>query len=233
MFILNLFKHNSILSIIMSAVAENDSTPRFIYWGLTARAQEAMLMLDAAKIDYVWDKDTANKWKSETDSPKENMPFGQLPVLMHNDMQIAQSGTIARYCAALSSLLSDKIQEQVLSDMLHEHSNDIFTMFAKAKYAGDDFAQKVAWERVKGKDFPEKLKWLVKLLGDKTFFSGDLVQAGDVSVFSVLNLAFNAGLTNCLDDFPTLLSHYNAVSRIGNIPKYLEANHPPYFVVPK
>ena len=217
----------------MSAVADNNATPTFIYWGLAARGQESMLMLDAAKIDYVWDKDTANKWKSETESPKENMPFGQLPVLRHNGMQIAQSGTIARYCAALSSLLSDKIEEQVLSDMLHEHSNDIYNMFAKAKYAGDEFAQKVAWERVKGKDLPEKFKWLVKLLGDKTFFSGDLVQAGDISVFSIINLAFKAGLTNCLDNFPTLLSHYNAVSRIGNIPKYIEANHAPYFVVPK
>jgi glutathione S-transferase len=217
----------------MSAVAENNATPTFVYWGLAARAQESMLMLDAAKIDYVWDKDTANKWKSETESPKENMPFGQLPVLRHNGMQIAQSGTITRYCAALSSLLSDKIEEQVLSDMLHEHCNDIFTCFAKAKYAGDDFAQKVAWERVKGKDLPEKLKWLVKLLGDKTFFSGDKVQAGDISVFSILNIAFKAGLDNCLDDFPTLLSHYNAVSRIGNIPKYIEAEHPAYIVVPK
>ena len=117
--------------------------------------------------------------------------------------------------------------------MLHEHCNDIFTCFAKAKYAGDDFAQKVAWERVKGKDLPEKLKWLVKLLGDKTFFSGDKVQAGDISVFSILNIAFKAGLENCLDDFPTLLSHYNAVSRIGNIPRYIEAEHPAYIVVPK
>ncbi len=217
----------------MSNFTENDSTPRFIYWNVAARAQEAMLMLDAAKIDYVWDTDTADKWKSETESPKENMPFGQLPVLMHNDMQIAQSGTITRYCAALSSLLSDKIEEQVLSDMLHEHCNDIFTCFAKAKYAGDDFAQKVAWERVKGKDLPEKLKWLVKLLGDKTFFSGDKVQAGDISVFNIINIAFKAGLITCLDDYPTLLSHYNAVGRIGNIPKFIEADHPAYIVVPK
>ena len=217
----------------MSAVADNDSTPRFIYWGLTARAQEAMLMLDAAKIDYLWDKDTANKWKSETDSPKENMPFGQLPVLMHNKMQIAQSGTIARYCAALSSLLSDKIQEQVLSDMLHEHCNDIYNMFAKAKYSGDDFAQKISWQRVKEVQLPEKLNYLVKLLGDKQFFSGDLIQAGDISVFSILNLAMNAGLTECLKNFPTLQTHYNYISRIGNIPKYLEAGHGSYFKVPQ
>lgn len=217
----------------MSSITSNDQTPRFVYWKFAARSQESMLMLDAAKIEYLWDDEPANLWSSETKSPKENMPFGQLPVLMHNGMVVAQSGTMTRYCSALSSLLPDKIEEQILSDMLHEHSNDIFSCLAKAKYSGDDFAQKVAWERVKAKDLPEKLKWLVKLLGDNTFFAGDELQAGDISVFSVLNIAFKAGLDNCLDNFPTLLSHYNTVSQIGNIPKYIEANYPPYIVVPK
>ena len=67
----------------------------------------------------------------------------------------------------------------------------------------------------------------------KQIYTWGKVQAGDIAVFNVLNIAFKAGLDNCLDDFPTLLSHYNAVSRIGNIPKYIEANTPAYIVVPK
>ena len=51
---------------------------------------------------------------------------------------------MTRYCAALSTLLSDNIKDQVLSDMLHEHCNDIYNLFVKAKYSGDDFAQKIA-----------------------------------------------------------------------------------------
>ncbi|RZD40951.1 MAG: hypothetical protein CXT73_05865 [Methanobacteriota archaeon] len=216
----------------MSVIVDNDSTPRFVYWKIAARAQEAMLMLDAAEINYVWDEEPAKRWKEE-DSTKQNMPFGQLPVLFHNGIAIAQSGTMTRYCAALSNLISDKIEEQILSDMIHEHTNDIYSMFAKAKYSGDDFAQKVAWERVKANDLPQKLQWLIKLLGNKTFFSGDTVQASDISVFSIINLSFNAGLTNCLDEYPTLLNHYNTVARIGNIPKYIEADHGSYFQVPQ
>ena len=215
----------------MSVIVDNDATHRFIYWKLAARAQEAMLMLDAANIKYVWDDEPAKRWKSETDSPKKNMPFGQLPVLMHNNMQIAQSGTMARYCAALSSLLSEEIKDQVTSDMVHEHCNDIYNLFAKAKYSGDDLAQKISWQRVKEVQLPEKLTHIVKLLGDKNFLCGDLVQAGDISLFSILNLAMNAGLTECLKNFPTLQNHYNQVSRIGNIPKYLEAGHGAYFKV--
>lgn len=216
----------------MSVIVDNDSTPRFVYWKLAARAQEAMLMLDAAKIDYVWDDEPAKRWK-EKDSPKNSMPFGQLPVLFHNGLCIPQSGTMVRYCAALSSLLSEDIKEQVTSDMIHEHCNDIYNMFAKAKYSGDDFAQKISWQRVKEVQLPEKLNYLVKLLGDKQFFSGQLIQAGDISVFSILNLALNAGLTDCLNSFPTLQNHYNYISRIGNIPKYLEAGHGSYFKVPQ
>ena len=61
----------------MSIIVDNDSTPRFVYWKIAARTQEAMLMLDAAKIEYVWDDERKNK--KEEDSPKKSMPFGQLP----------------------------------------------------------------------------------------------------------------------------------------------------------
>ena len=58
----------------------DQNAPRFIYWKLATRAQAPMLMLRAANINYVWDDQTANTWPK----PKENMPFGQLPVLVHN-----------------------------------------------------------------------------------------------------------------------------------------------------
>tara|TARA_B110000444_G_scaffold248124_1_gene271633 strand:+ start:2898 stop:3548 length:651 start_codon:yes stop_codon:yes gene_type:complete len=216
----------------MSVIVDNDSTPRFVYWKLAARTQEAMLMLNAAKIECVWDDEPAKRWKEE-DSPKKSMPFGQLPVLFHNGLCIPQSGTMTRYCSALSNLLSDNIKDQVLSDMLHEHCNDIYNLFVKAKYSGDDFAQKIAWQRVKEVQLPEKLTYLSKLLAEQSLFSGNLIQAGDISVFSIINLAMNAGLTNCLKDFPNLQTHYNYISRVGNIPKYLEAGHGSYFKVPQ
>ena len=58
----------------MSVIVDNDSTPRFVYWKIAARSQEAMLMLDAAKIEYVWDDEPTKRWKEE-DSLKKSLNF--------------------------------------------------------------------------------------------------------------------------------------------------------------
>ena len=162
----------------------SDAPITFIYWKLAARGQAPMLMLHAANIEYTWDSPPEN-FKEH----KKDYPFGQLPCMTHNGKTIAQSGTMARYCANLSTLMPDDISYQLDADMLMEFSNDIFTLFAKAKYAGDDLAQQVAWTRVKNTQLPEKLNYLVKFLGEKPFFSSDVVHAGDVAIFSVLNLS--------------------------------------------
>jgi len=196
----------------------------FIYWKLAARAQAPMLMCHAANIEYTWEAPPEN-FKEH----KQNYPFGQLPCLKHNGKIIAQSGTITRYCANLSSLMPDEISKQLDADMLIEFSNDIQALFAKAKYAGDDLAQQVAWTRVKKTQLPEKLDYLVKFIGEKAFFSGDTIHAGDVAIFSILNLAIEAGI-DWSADYPTLSAHYNRVKKVGSINKYLENKPKPYFV---
>lgn len=201
-----------------------DAPITFIYWKLAARGQTPMLMLHAANIDYTWETPPEN-FKEH----KKDYPFGQLPCITHNGKTIAQSGTISRYCAHLSTLMPDDISHQLDADMLMEFSNDIFGLFAKAKYAGDDLAQQVGWQRVKTKQLPEKLDYLVKFLGDKPFFSGDTVHAGDVAIFSVLNLAIEAGV-DWTPSYPTLNAHYERVKNMGSINKYLENKPNPYFV---
>ena len=202
----------------------SESPLKFVYWKVAARAQTAMLMCHAANIDYIWEVPPED-WKSV----KNNYPFGQLPCLKHHDKMIAQSGTMSRYCAHLSTLMPEDIFKQLDADMLMEFSNDIYNLFVKAKYAGDDLAQQVGWQRVKTKQLPEKLDYLVKFLGEKAFFSGEEVHAGDIAIFSILNLAFEAGI-DWTSNYPTLSAHYNRVKEIGSIKKYLENKPKPYFV---
>ena len=204
---------------------ESNSPLKFYYWKVAARAQAPMLMCHAANIDYEWEEPSEN-WKEE----KGNYPFGQLPCLKHNGKMIAQSGTMTRYCANLSSLMPENIEHQLDADMLIEFSNDIFSLFSKAKYSGDELHQQVAWQRVEKKQLPEKLDYLVKFLDNKTFFSGDTIHAGDVAIFSVLNLATRAGV-KWEENYPTIKSHYDRVKTIGTIEKYLEAQYKPYFTV--
>lgn len=211
----------------MSAIINNEK-PRFVYWGLNARAQMSMLMLRSANVEYIWDTDMANTWPE----PKHRMPFGQLPVLFHNDLVVAQSGSIARYCAKLSNIWPENIKDNVRADMLMEQAEDIFTLFAKAKYAGDENAERKAWEEVKSTKLPVKLNSLVKLLSDKKYFSGNTYNAGDVAIFSTMFLMVQAGLGDMLSQYPTLQSHYDSVMELGSIKAFVEGGDKAYFKVP-
>ena len=202
-----------------------ESVPIFVYWKINSRAQTSMLLLHAGNKKYTWDYATANTWPS----PKEKMPFGQLPVLYHNGITIPQSGTMARYCSSLAGLVPGSDKDSVMSDMLMEHSNDIFNLFSKAKYSGDEEKQRESWIAIRDKKLPKMLRYLAKLLGDKQYFTGSRLCAGDVAVFSVLNLALRAGLKGCLNNYPTLRDHYKKVTNVGTVRNFLEANYPTYY----
>ena len=200
-----------------------NNQPIFIYWDFNARAQMGMLMLHAGNIDYIWDYDKANTWPSF----KQYMPFGKLPVLYHNDLIISHSNTIARYCANLSKLIPNNKKDYVLSDMLVEHCEEIYNIFLKAHNLSPS---KKLWIKVENNILPVKLIYLSKLLKNNNFFSGDNYYMGDIAVFSIIYLAIQAGLTKCLDVFPTLRNHYKKVLNIGTIKSFVNANHKSYFI---
>ena len=203
--------------------------PTFIYWKLVARGQLPMLLLHAGNVSYTWDDATANAWPAA----KNEQPFGQLPVLLHNGRRLAQSGTIARYCARVAGLWPTTEDAWLRADMLIEHCRDIFNMMAKAKYAGDVPAQRKAWKEIAEKKYPEHVDWLVKMLGDNDYFGGERPNAGDVAVFSVLNVAERAGIQCPLSNYPTLVEHSKRVMQLGTINEYLAAAHSVYLQVPE
>ena len=64
---------------------------------------------------------------------KNDMPFGQLPVMVLNGKVIAKTISINKFIQYLWPQTTKWLQY----DMIMEHSNDIFNMFGKAKYSGD------------------------------------------------------------------------------------------------
>ena len=180
---------------------------KFVYWNVAARAQPAMLMLNAANIDYEWDYETANKWPES----KPNMPFNQLPVIYdENDTIIAQSGTITRYCAKIAKLLPDMALSCAKTEMIMDQTNDIYNLMVKCKYAGDDTAQENAWKEFKEKQLHEKLIPLNNLLTNK-FYGGQIPDAADICVFSIINLIVRSGIKDCLMQYKKLYDHYNEI----------------------
>ncbi len=200
--------------------------PKFVYWRAASRAQNAMLMFHTASKEYDWDSETANKWP-ET---KSVMPFGQLPVFYDSDNNlIAQSNAITRYCAKICGLMPNMPLECAKVDMIIEQTNDIFNLMAKCKYAGDEKAVVNAWKEFNEKKMHDKLLPLNGMLQDN-YYGGNTPNAGDVCVFSVINLIVKAGIKECLVTYPKLYDHYKRMIEHGTIKEYLISNVPVYFV---
>ena len=200
----------------------SNTTPTFIYWRVASRAHLPMLLLAAGDVSYKLDAETANSWPSK----KEEMPFGQLPVLQHNEMTLGQSGAIARYCAKLAGLMPKSDSEYAVVDSVMEQCVDVFNSMVKAKYCQGD--KENAWKLFEN-ELLQKMNWVNKMLEEKNtkYFGGDKVNAADVSVFAVLNLVEKAGIT--LPKWTHLASLYEDVGSMPSVLKYLAENYPPYF----
>lgn len=204
-------------------MSDIDRTPTLIYWKVASRGQLPLLLLSAGNVKYNYDDATANAWPAK----KEEMPFGQLPVLKVGDTLIAQSGAIARYCAKISGLMPTDDLEMATVDAVMEQCNDVFNSMAKAKYS--TLPPKEAWKTFKHEVLPQKIERINGMLkaSGKAFFGGEKPNAADISIFSVLNLVEKAGIT--LPEWSHVTPLYAAVASVGNIPTYLEQNYSPYF----
>ena len=96
--------------------------PKLVYWKLHGRSDFCQAMLYAGDIEYDVDADTANTWPSF----KADTPFGQMPILKHGDLTLAQGGALTRYCARLAGLYPEDIVEASVCDMYLEEMMDIF-----------------------------------------------------------------------------------------------------------
>ena len=83
----------------------------------------------AGNIEYDLDTDTANAWPAS----KESTPFGQIPVLKHGGLTLAQGGALNRYCARLAGLYPQGIVEASICDMYLEEMMDIFSGLFKVR----------------------------------------------------------------------------------------------------
>ncbi len=77
-----------------------------------------------------WDQETANAWPAS----KEQTVFGQVPHLVHGELQVSQSMAIVRYLSRKTGLEGDSDEDYAVSEMLLEEFNDLYTILAKVRY---------------------------------------------------------------------------------------------------
>lgn len=194
--------------------------PKLIYWKLHGRSDFCQAMLYAGDIEYDVDTDTANTWPSF----KADTPFGQVPILKHGELTLAQGGALTRYCARLAGLYPEDIVEASVCDMYLEEMMDIFGALFKAKNAADKEAKLAAWKMLETEHLPKHYGLLEKnlLQSSKPFLGGDAPNASDVAFFAVNNLYAKAGLDveGVLSGVPTLKAALEGTLSLGSLKNF-------------
>lgn len=183
---------------------------RITYFDLKARALFPMLVAEVGGIEYEWKKVAMEDWASL----KGNTPFGQLPILEHGDIVVAQSSALASYIGRLAGMLGTEDADFAVSQMLVAQYEDMMNAMAKCYYSSN-----------KAADMEEYLS--VKLPGDlgkvERLVSGGFTNErtiGELAIFAFLNIIQDLK-PDALEAFPALSAFYKHLAASPKVASYL------------
>jgi len=186
------------------------SKPVLTYFSGRGRAETSRLIFAEAGVDY------EDVRVNDHSSLIPSLPFGQLPVLDHNGVRIAQSVAIARYLAKLYGLYGKTAIEGAQADMIVDGFIDLNSSPNKTDEEKAKF-QSTA--------LPKWLGHFEKILGSnhegKGFFVGDSITYADILSFNLLGNYTKAN-ASCLDNTPLLKAHYKRIGDRPNIKAWVE-----------
>ena len=203
-----------------AAVSGGGEKPKLFYWGLKARGQLPIWILEAGGVEYEWEKDPGDF--------KTYATFGQLPFLTHGETNVAQSMAITRYCSKLAGLEgTDK--DWTTSEIMLEEQNDLFDLFVAAKYRHAEPDSIAAWVECMEVKLPAQFATLEGLVSESGFF-GSKMCAGDIGIASMMNFALDHAFD--FSPYPKLSALHGAVCALPGIAKHLKTDAPSVYFTP-
>jgi len=201
------------------------SKPTLVYWELCGRGDIAKCLFYAGNIDYELDTENANSWPAY----KDQCPFGQIPVLKHGSLTLAQGGAINRYVARLGGLYPVDPTEASKCDMMMEECMEIFGGLFKAKNASGEEAKLAEWAKLKDEFLPKHFAYLEKILEDSgtPFLGGDKPNAADVAFYAVYGVYDHAGMgaAEVLQNYPKLSGACEGAKTLGKLAEFQREGH--------
>jgi len=203
----------------MAAVEHKQhSKPKLTYFDGRGLAEVARLLLHDAGVDFEDVRITRETFDQLKASG--SLPYGQVPILEHNNSKIAQSNSIYRYLAReygymgsnnVEAALIDSILEALASD-LRPHLRSLWNEKDEAKKAElKDKLTKEVFPRWVG-HFEDMLK---HNHGGQGFIVGDKISLGDIALYYFF--------TSMAKDYPNVLEHApllrGLVDRVAQRPK--------------
>ncbi|KAJ4459703.1 putative charged multivesicular body protein 6 [Paratrimastix pyriformis] len=178
--------------------------PRLTYFDGRGRAEPIRMIFAEAGVEYDDHRIQRETWASM----KSTMPFGQLPVLHIDGVDIAQSMAALRYAARKYDLMpTDPIQAGTC-DMISEAIEDITVQLSRLTHNPN--ATDAEKAKYKDETLPTWLRYFDALLGSKQYLVGDSCTYADIALFNFLHDSIHH--PEVLETFPRLVDFKNRMA---------------------
>jgi glutathione S-transferase len=196
---------------------------KLTYFNLRARGEPARLILEQAGAEY---EDHRIESPFVDVAPwvayKPSTPYGQLPVLCDDGVEIAQSMTIARYCAAKHGLAGSNALENAQMDEVVDGISEATEKQYNAFLFEKDEAKKAELQKKFNEDvLPTLFKNLEKRLGER---GGEYMAANKLSWADMILYNFAAELPDkeVIKGYSQLDALFNKVANLPKIKSWVE-----------
>ncbi|XP_071082970.1 probable glutathione S-transferase 5 [Haliotis cracherodii] len=162
------------------------------------------------------------RWTRETfQTEKQNLLFGQIPVLEVDGKQYAQSMAIAGFLAREFGFHGKTSVEQMEVDQVIGIINDIFSALIKQFHEQDEEKKADIIKQNNETTFPKFVSFFEKILKNNNtgFYVGDKLGFADVAAFDILS-KIEAGIN--MDDFPLAKANKEKVASNERVAKWLQ-----------
>lgn len=194
---------------------------KLIYFNVRARAEIVRILFAAAGVKYEDVRYESPEWaKVKSTVPT---PFGQLPVLEVDGVQLCQSRAIARYLAGQFGFAGETALDKARVDMIVDCLEDLMGPSIEILHENDETRKAVQLEKFTKETLPAAWKSLEKLLkannGGDSYLVGNKITLADIAFADQITWLGGIGINVSLDDSPKLKA---LKERVESVPKIAE-----------
>lgn len=193
-----------------------------VYFNARGLAEIARLMFAAAGVEYEDKRITKEDWVEM----KEQMPFGQVPILHVDDDVIFQSNAINRYLAREFGFYGDSNIEAARIDSICECWRDVLECIFRFMREEDSEIKEKLRDLAVTKIIPGFLTLLEARLclneDGEGYFVGDKLSMADIASYHILSSVLSR-FPGLLDNFEKLKAYVDRIGEEENIKNWVES----------
>ena len=198
----------------------------FPFW----RIDICKIALSIGKISYQ-NKVISKKYFIKNKETGE-FPFGQVPILIFNNVKIAQTSAMIRFCGKLTDLYSKETLNCALIDQTIDYANDLTNLIIPSIRERNEKQKKKLRKILNSEILPKWLGYLEKFhINNRVskYFVSKQFSISDIIIWRILLWISSGKLDyiskNILEDFPEINNYFQKISENKKISKTQEYKH--------